>query len=317
MTEITYPWAIQHGLQRKNTGKLQSLWLETPSYCNLACSYCFACGGETVDKERLMTQAEIIGVMTQAKEMGIDSFGMPGAGEPLLPVNKELTVSLLRKCRELEIFVALFTTGEFITEELADELLDLPVELLVKCNSLDPNLQDRFVSDPSRNRIIHGYGYKRNQTIQLLLTKGFANKDVCRKMFGRKSRLALVTSIMTTNDHGLSNISDIEDVFRFCRQNNIIFDCDSILKRGRGVTCKLHTEDEEYKNTIVNIQKIDQEEFGNNWPITQSYVGGPICDRYHHHLYVTQYGDILPCIGSTGVVLGNIRHTTLEEAWHS
>jgi len=64
-------------------------------------------------------------------------------------------------------------------------------------------------------------------------------------------------------------------------------------------------------------QKLDQEEFGNNWPITQSYVGGPICDRHHHHLYITQYGEILPCIGATGVSLGNIRTTTLQKAWDS
>lgn len=317
MAIISYPWAVQHGLQRTNTNKLQSLWMEIPGYCNLACSYCFAKGGETVNKDALMTYKEIESVLSQGKKMGIDSFGIPGAGEPLLPINKDLTIKILKLCADLQIFVALFTTAEFIDDDLADELFKLPVEILVKCNSLDPDLQDRFVSDISRQRVIEGYGKKRNKGLEILLNHGFADKEKSQSQFGRKSRLALVTSIMSDKEHGLSNLSDVKNILRFCREHNIIFDCDSILKRGRGVTCQLHTEDEEYRTTLLELQKIDHDEFNNDWQITQSYAGGPACDRYHHHLYVTQYGEIHPCIGATGVSLGNIRTTTLQDAWNS
>jgi MoaA/NifB/PqqE/SkfB family radical SAM enzyme len=122
---------------------------------------------------------------------------------------------------------------------------------------------------------------------------------------------------MTTEDSALANLHDVPEIFRFCRKNNIIFDCDSILKRGRGTTCLLRTGDEEYRNTLIKLQTIDREEFGNDWPITPSYVGGPVCDRYHHHLYITQYGEIHPCIGATGVILGNVRMITLKDAWDS
>jgi len=316
MDKMKVNWAIQDGLQRKNTGKLQSLWLETPASCNLACTYCFASAGEKIDKANKVTFKEIEGIILQAKEMGIDSLGIPGVGEPLLPANRSMTMKILRKCAELKIFCSLFTTGEFIDEKLARELYELPVELLIKCNSLNPDLQDLFVSDPSKNKIIKGYGQKRNQAIKLLQKVGFNDEDKCQKLFGRKSRLALVTSIMKTKEGNFSNFAAIEEIFIKCRQENIIFDADSILKRGRGISCTLHPEDQEYKDVLVKLQAIDRK-FGNDWEISQSYIGSPACDRYHHHMYVTQLGEIHPCIGSMGVTLGNIKKTTLQQAWNS
>lgn len=311
-----FSWAIQDGLLCKVTGKLQSLWMEIPGRCNLACRYCFACAGEKLEESKLMTWEVIEKILEEAAKMGVTSFGIPGAGEPLLPTNRKLTMRILRKCADLNIFVSLFTTSEFITAELANELFNLPVELLVKCNTLNPELQDRFVSDPKRGRIIHNYGAKRNAKIQLLMNKGFADDARCRAMFGRKSRLGLVTSIMTSEEGELSNLDHVANILRFCRQNNLIFDSDSVLKRGRGIVCGLSLGDEEYKQKVFELQRIDREEFGNEWTPTQSYVGGPACDRCFHHLYVDQYGTIHPCVGAMGIELGNIRETNLEEAWN-
>jgi MoaA/NifB/PqqE/SkfB family radical SAM enzyme len=122
---------------------------------------------------------------------------------------------------------------------------------------------------------------------------------------------------MTDESGDLSNLDQVVDVLRYCRNHNIIFDCDSVLRRGRGISCGLCTEDQQLKIKLLELQRIDREEFGNDWEITQSYVGGPACDRHFHHLYITQYGEILPCIGATGVHLGNVRTTSLEQAWNS
>jgi len=307
--------AVQHGLERKNTGNLQTLWVEIPGRCNLACSYCYACGGENLETKRLLSWEQYESILVQAKEMGVDSVGIPGAGEPLLGENLHLTMKIIKKCTELGMFVTLFTTGEFITDRLADELHELPVEIMLKGNTLNPELQDRFVSDPKRGREIHGFGKKRNAAIELLMHKGFNNKNECLEKYGRKSRVALVTSIMTNHD-GISNLDEIVNILRFCRKNNIIFDCDSILKRGRAITCSLCAEDQQIKDKLTELQKIDREEFGNIWEISQSYVG-TTCDRYMHHMYINQYGEVRPCIGAMDVSLGNIKTTSLQKTWNS
>lgn len=308
--------AVQHGLERKNTGKLQTLWIEIPGICNLACSYCYACGGEKLEIEKLLSWKEYENILVQAKELGVDSIGIPGAGEPLLGSNREMTMNIIRKCAELQIFVTLFTTGEFIDEQLAEELYELPVEVMLKGNTLDANKQDKFVSDLSRGREIRGYGEKRNAAIELLMCKGFNDETECMKKFGRKSRMALVTSIMTSDDGDISNYDEIADILRFCRERNIIFDCDSVLKRGRGASCELCASEQELLHKLREIQIIDREEFGNIWEVSQSYVG-TVCDRYMHHMYISQYGDVRPCIGAMNLILGNVHDESLENCWNS
>jgi MoaA/NifB/PqqE/SkfB family radical SAM enzyme len=309
--------SVQHGLEHRNTGKLQTMWLEVPPLCNLFCSYCYANGGKvTLDEmERWLTRQQYLNILDQASAQGVDSIGIPGAGEPLLPgkgcSNRIVTLQILHRCAELGIFVTIFTTGEFIDEELANELLALPCELMLKGNSLRPHIQDRFVSNPD-NGVEHirtGFGARRNKVLNMLMQKGF-NTPAYR----RKSRLALVTSIMA--DDAVSNVTELPELLRFCRRNNIIFDCDTILRQGRGIGCHLSVEDETVKAVLTTLQAIDWVEFGNHWEISQSYVG-TTCDRCFHHLYVNHCGDIRPCIGAEGVKLGNIRDITLAEAWNS
>lgn len=305
--------AVQHGLERQDTGHLQSLWIELPAYCNLACSYCYAEGGRIAHLDQLLSKETYVSLLKQAKAAGVDSIGIPGAGEPFHRCNMELTMRILHKCAELGMFVTLFTTGEFITWELAQELYELPVELMLKGNSLDPDKQDAFVSNPKIGQIRKGYGQKRNNCIELLMRVGF-NKET--KEYGRRSRMALVTSIMTSEDDGPSNYDEMADILRYCRKRNIIFDCDSVLKQGRGANCSMCTGDQEIKQKLLELQRIDRAEFPKypKWELSQSYVG-TVCDRFRHHLYVNQYGEIRPCIGAMDVKLGNIREVTLTEAW--
>ena len=308
--------SVQHGLERQNNGKLQTMWLGIPGICNLFCSYCYACGGEKLETEKLLSWKQYESILKQAKKLGVDSIAIPGAGEPLLGRNLELTMKIIRRCEKLGIYVTLFTTGEFITEELAEQLHELPVEIMLKGNTLDAEKQDKFISDPARGLVRKGYGAKRNEAIKLLMRKDFNNEIECLRKFGRKSRMALVTSIMTSESGRLNNLNDVVNIMRYCRKNNIIFDCDSLLKRGRGTSCELCASDQELKKKLLELQKIDAQEFGNTWELSQSYVG-TVCDRYMHHLYINQYGEVRPCIGAMDLVLGNMHNVSLKEAWDS
>ncbi len=304
------------GTKASDGTTLKNIWLELPGYCNLACSYCYAEGGKPKNIENLLSWNDYVLLLEQAKTMGVEDVGIPGAGEPLLSRNRDLTFRVLEKCRDLGFYITLFTTGEWIDEEISDRLYELPVEVMIKGNSLKPEIQDAFVSDPKRRRIVKGYGQKRNETLELLMRKGFNDEERCMEKYGRKSRMALVTSIMTSCGDGPTNYYEMADLLRFCRENNIIFDVDSILKRGRGATCDLCEEDQRLKIKLQELQGIDEKEYGNRWELSQSYIG-TVCDRFSYHMYINQYGDIRPCIGAMDVNLGNIKSTTLAEAWNS
>ena len=313
---------VQHGLGRKNIGRQQTMWIEEPGICHLHCSYCYADSGNKLEENRLLGWEDYVSMLDQAKEQGVDSIGIPGAGEPFIGKNKNLTMRLLHKCAELGMYVTLFTTGDLLNQELVDELYELPVEIMIKGNSLIPEKQDMFVSNPElgKHAIHHGYGEKRNEALNLLMAKGFNDPVESMKKFGRKSRMALVTSIMISSDGRLSNADEIHNILRYCRDRNIIFDVDTVLERGRGAECRLNLNDKRLKNILRELQQIDMNEYPeiyreNQWQPGQGYIG-TVCDRYMHHMYVNQYGDIRPCIGATGVDLGNIRDTRLETAWN-
>ncbi len=353
--------AVQFGLGLASDGhRLTNLWIETtnPGHCNLACSYCYASGGEGAKAS--LSQDEWYKVLDNAKEIGINSIGIPGAGEPFHPAAIEKTMNLLERCKELGIYVTLFTTGQFITPNLADRLYQLPVELMLKGNSLIPEVQDAFVSNPEKGRVIGGYGESRNNALELLVSKGFNNEQRCQKDFGRKSRMAIVTSIMTQdipegqaqkitpnqirkfaealkdyehlgltgaylkamqdvpdmNFDQVSNYREIAFLHTFSRLNNIIFDVDTVLERGRGASCKLCVRDERTKAKFEELQAIDKEVFDYEWGVNTAYVG-VACERPRRHLYINHEGEIRPCIGATGVKLGNIKTTDLMQAWES
>lgn len=316
MKKTTKPdLAIQKDVGTKTSDgtTLKNLWLEIPAYCNLACAYCYAEGGYPNQKNKLLTLEHYISILEQGKMLGLEDIAIPGAGEPSHSENENLTMEILKISKKLGLYITLFTTGEFITENIADKLIEMPVEIMLKGNSLNPKLQDRFVSNPKHSRIITGYGEKRNSTIELLISKGFNSEEKSKK-YNRKSRMALVTSIMTSNT-GPSNYEEMSNLLRYCRNNNIIFDVDSILKIGRGTSCDLCEEDQRLKTKLQELQEIDKNEYGIKWELSQSYIG-TVCDRYSYHMYINQHGEIRPCIGANEINLGNTKEITLEEAWN-
>ena len=316
------------GTKASDGSTLKNIWLELPGYCPLACTYCYAKGGKPERPEDLQTWDNYVSILEKAKERGVEDIGIPGAGEPLynrtLPEHvdpdtpgftlRDLTFRVLEKCKELGMYVTLFTTGQFITEEIANRLYDLPVEVMIKGNSLDCQVQDAFVSNPTERRNICGYGQKRNEALEILMERGFNDEQKCLEKYDRKSRMAIVTSIMSSSGEGPTNYEEMVDLLRYARENNIIFDVDSVLKRGRGADCDLCEEDQRLKAKLQELQAIDSEEYGNEWQLSQSYIG-TVCDRFSYHMYINQYGDIRPCIGAMDVDLGNAKETTLEEAW--
>ena len=306
---------VQHGLCRTNTGNIQSVWFEFTQNCDLRCQYCFVGENANLCKTSHMDKQNVVLMLDECKKLGVDSIGIPGTGEPFYGGNTEFTMWFLRECEQRGMYVTLFTTGAHITPELAAELYKLPVELMLKCNSLDPVRQDKFVS--GKEEIIVGYGELRNKAIEILMAAGFNDRDAAR-IYGRESRMALVTSIMTDDqESGLDNLDEIADIYRYCRKNNIIADIDTILKRGRALECGLKSGDQRVMPVLAELRQIAVEEFGDSEVSLSSTYVETVCDRFHHHLYVDYKGRIRPCIGAMDVDLGTFPETSLEEAWNS
>jgi len=190
----------------------------------------------------------------------------------------------------------IFTHLGFLNEELIKKLNKYGdnITLLAKFNSFKPEVQDEFDNVP-------GYTKKREEILNLLF----------KYKFNDKKRLGFVTSIMTIN------YDEIPKIFRYCRKNNIIPDIDNLLPRGRGCKSPFNPSNKKLKTMYELLSKIDKKEFKKIWENYSSYVGEHSCNRYCHHLFITKTGDVHPCIGSSNVLLGNIKNKSLKEMWNS
>jgi len=317
-----------------NEACLASLWIEIPDHCHLQCGYCFADTRRNqphLTKDHLKVD-EYLKMIDDFAASGGKYLGIPGNGEPFHPANRNLVRQILRRATDKGLSTTVFTTGDAIfwkmlpdktfsecvsTEPdyaLMDEMMTYDIILLVKCNSIKDDkdeegytIQDRLVGQS-------GYTQARKKAMEILINKYKLNK---------KERLGIVTSIMPENK------DEIVKLFEYAKEKELIFDCDTILPRGRGkkflegkkgkIACdssKDRISPQEYKAIYKALEEVS----GENFSVCGSYVG-VACDRIKHHLYIDIKGDAYPCIGCVGrkenLCLGNIRDMPIKDIWDS
>lgn len=287
-----------HNLNLKlKTPQLKDIWIEVSQSCDHRCKNCFQGTEKGIDKDpNNLTEEQLLDTIDQAIEMGINEVGIPGAGEPFHPANIRTTLKIIEYNFKKGLHTTIFTHLGFFDEELIKKLdrYGDKLTLLAKFNSFKPEVQDEF-----DNAL--GYTKKRTEVLELLFKYNFNDGK----------RLGFVTSVMNIN------YDETTKIFRYCREKNIILDIDPILTRGRGKNSPFQLPDEKFKAMYELLSKIAGEEFGNKWEPTCNYIGAYACNRYCHHLYITKTGKVHPCIGSVGVLLGNIKTKKLKEMWNT
>jgi len=277
------------------SNSLKELWLEIGGSCHLKCDYCFASrNGIDTCKDNVSLE-KVLGYINEFKQMGGERIGIVGAGEPFHAKNIEDTFSILENVKNTGIYTTIFTTADLLTDKTIDRIDNYKnITLLVKYNSNNPEVQDKLVKS-------NGYTQRRDAALQRLIDRGYNDGK----------RLGIVTSIMK------DNLNEMADLLRYARKNNLIFDADTLIPRGRGGTCGLQTTNEQTLALLKELQKIDREEFNNTWEITGSYIASPPCTRFSNHLYIDKIGKVHPCVSSQGVEVGDIKTQTLNEVWNS
>jgi radical SAM protein with 4Fe4S-binding SPASM domain len=300
--------AVSEKEKNFHPNSLLELWIEVLPFCHLNCEYCFNGGGNAGFSAELLSPEEYLGLLQQFKTLGGKVVGIPGNGEPLHDKNYGLLMRLSRWMQKAGIRTYAFTAGDLIDRAKADELVEAGICLMVKCNSFRPETQDLLVRSS-------GYADRRQQCLKLLLEQGFNRLELDTEG-NRTTRLGLVTSVLA------ENCDELPELFRWCRENNVLPDIDTILEECRGAEysgCHPSLDVDLVRRTLETLQRIDRVEFGNDWEITPTYVDDR-CDRHRYHLYVDCRGNISPCLGANkkGIFLGNIRQgCTLAEAWDS
>ena len=294
-------------------GKLRSLSIGIPAWCDLYCPYCYKAAKKIDHDKNYLTLDEYRKLIGTFAEMGGREVLISGDGEPfhhnerMGVSNRRLTLDILECCKEKGLAMTIFTTAHWIDAELANRLVKYDLILKVKYNSMDEDIQNRLVGIKDKNKQFN-YALQRDHALLILMAAGFNTPG-----FGKKSRLGIDPNILNDNK------DELPTLLRFARRNNLIFSCDTIMERGRGKSFNEggnSPSDGEITEIYQTLRRIDAEEFGNQWPISRSVLGN-YCDRYQSFIFVSKTGDVHPCVGSTPVLLGNIRFSTLQECWDS
>jgi MoaA/NifB/PqqE/SkfB family radical SAM enzyme len=255
--------------------------------CNLRCVYClsnapFLNEKNNYGKEKLSLD-EIKNNIKQAKELGIKVVSITGSGEPLLYENLKELIEFIKR---MELGVVLFTNSFLLTEELAIWLNNRDVNLMVKLNSFDPEINDNLVGVKGAQKIFL-------DKIKMLVDMGFA-KD---------RRLALNCIICK------ENYKEIPDIFIFCRKNEIIPWIEIVTITGRA-KAEMKLPGEMIENLYKKLSEIDKKQFGFEW-IPDSPIVGADRRRYKYVAQIDVYGNVYHTDANITDEVGNIRKKSL------
>lgn len=274
---------------------LLHLDIDFTAKCDLNCFYCDRTPDRVNAKNRkAISIVERKDIISQAKELGVKTVEVPGAGEPLLDKFFWETVDYLN---ELGITPVIFSSGYLLNKQSIDKLFESNVTVFLKYNHTNPNIQDKMVGKI-------GYGEKVNEIFQLLQERGFNR--------GRPTRLA-IDAVITPRYYDIENTKNI---FRYCRNNNIHFCMTSLIPEGsadsdRNLLCR-----KEVDAVLEEFRLIDEVEFGIKYIPIRPMIGGYFCNQVNIGVHINLYGEVYDCNG-LGRFLGHVRKNSLEEIWNS
>ncbi len=268
-----YMYGAQEAHDARNSNRLLAIRLETNKSCNLRCRYCYAQSGE--DSAKIADLNVLKRIISEAKELGIRSVVVIGGGEPTLHPNfRDLIVYI----DSLGIIPMLFSNTVLMTEELAGFLYEHNASVMGKLDSLKPEVQDYLAGKKGAFEDI-------KKGLENLLNAGFSKP-------AESGELRLGVSFVSNK----MNLEEIEEIWHFCRQNNIFPNMEILTPTGRAndeLEDKLLTADEikEYK---LKLLEIDRKYYGYDWlPYTPITASG--CLQHLYSLYINIEGNVRPC----------------------
>jgi MoaA/NifB/PqqE/SkfB family radical SAM enzyme len=314
------------------TYKLQTLDIDFGTKCSLHCPHCFKNKFNHAEiNGNVLTFDEIKEIILQAKELGLESIKILGAGEPL---ENEEFLDFIKFNSSLDIHTCVFTKGHVLgndnlakkynqnygittARDLAKELYSLKTSILLGFNSFEKDKQLAFCGVPNSTNF--NYFECRNNALILLIEAGFNKFNE-----NEATRLALICA-----PYKLSNIDEVFDIYKFGKKQNIyVAICPSTVS-GMG-----HSEQEKikqckgefYQKSIdvytqiyvwaIKNQYISKEDFIQDG--VSLYPGAHVCNQVAAGLYIIWDGKVMICPGLDGadaIVYDDVRKKSLKEIW--
>lgn len=284
--------------EMKKTPVIQNLQFELSSRCNERCIHCYIPN----DKKNHgwdMPLEKVKELIDEFSEMGGLSVSLSG-GEVLL--HKDLP-EIIRYCRKKDLKISLLSNLIALDDSLIPVLREANVSLVqVSLYSMNPDIHDTITT-------VKGSWQKTKDAIEKLIAADIpiqiscplmkANKDGYVKVleYARRLKVKCQTDyiLMARSDLDTSNLANRLSV-----------------EECRGVIRDIVCNDIDYKEkTLTKIPLSEKMLYDKN------FCKRPVCGVGFDNCCITVNGDVYPCAGWQGYILGNVYKQSLRDIWNN
>lgn len=291
---ITHPVkSTQEFLEEHFDGKpqLTSLHIEIISKCNERCVHCY------IPHERKTSSIDpelFYDILEQCNNMKVLHLTLSG-GEPMLHKN---FCSFLRKCREYEFSVNILSNLTLLNDEILEEMKANP-------------LLGVQVSLYSMNSCIHDEITKKKGSFE-------KTKDAILKLIDNDIPLQISCPVMQQNKNCYG------DVVKWAKEHKIHAGDDYVIiarhdHTTQNLNCRLSSNEiREIINSKISknekyLDKIEQEAEEKKNLTSNDFV----CSICNSSICIADNGDVYPCAGWQGYIVGNVNDSPLNDIWYN
>ena len=275
-----FDFSVQESLEAAANGKLLSAEIEFNRSCNYRCPYCYAAG----KYENSALEPELARqVIRDVAALGARKIVVLG-GEPLLCKGLYEYIEL---AESLGMASEIFTNAALIDAEKAKFFHDHGCRVVVKLNSLRPEVQEKLTGVPHA------------------LDNALRAIDILQAAGMDEQRLAASSVICTANE------SEVAALWKYLRGRHVKPYLEIMTPQGRLLKHReLEVHPRRLKEIFDEICAFDRS-LGFDWEPQPPLVGAK-CLRHQYSCVIGANGDVTPCVGLTAK-LGNVHDAPLAE----
>lgn len=275
----------------KGKPQLTSLHIELTSRCNERCVHCYI---PHEDKICNIDTDLFYDIIRQCKDLNVLHLTLSG-GEPMLHKN---FCDFLRKCREYDFSVNVLSNltlldGEILKEMKANPLLGVQVSLY----SMNPDIHDEITQ-------MKGSFEKTKNAILKLVENDIPLQISCPIMKQNKGCYNEV--VQWANQHKIPTGDDFVIIARYNHTTQNL-NCRLSINEVKEIINEKVADDVKYLEQI----EIEAERKKDITP--DDFV----CTVCNYSICIADNGNVFPCAGWHGHIVGNVKETPLKEIWEN
>lgn len=292
-SRTTQDYLLQH--DRKHP-RLACLQIELTSRCNERCIHCYI-PNASKDKGCYLSFEHFKNIIDQFSEMNGLIVGLTG-GEALM--NKDF-IPMLRYCRKKDLKITLLSNLTLLNDEIVKALKETNVSLVQ-------------VSLYSMNHDIHDAITKQRGSF-------IRTKNAIEKLRKEDVPVLISCPVMKANRKDYISVMDYAHSMKMQAQTDYVMMAESDFDK-HNLTNRLSLkETEELLHDMMSHDRIENLAPQESMPLAVSSKEElermPMCGAGINDLSISAEGNVYPCAGWEGYVVGNVFNQSLKEIWET